>query len=344
MLSSVAKEAKNYNVMVLSDYGKGTLSEIESLIDIAKNNDMNVLVDPKGKNFSRYHGSTMLTPNFKEFQSVVGNCKTDDEIKEKALELITSLDLIALLITRSEDGMTMVLKDKTIVNLPTSSKSVVNVSGAGDTVIAVMALALSSGHDFKSSMYLANFASGIVVSKEGTSTLSANELYDASSSTIPINEKIIPRNQINSIITEARKKGEKIVMTNGCFDILHAGHVEYLQKARALGDRLLVAVNNDLSVQRLKGKTRPIVPLDSRMTVLSALSCIDWLVEFDEDTPVILIQNILPDFLVKGDDYEIHEIAGHEAVLGNGGQVKTLQLTPNKSTTSIINKIRLQQM
>ena len=342
LLSCVAKIAENYNVLVLSDYGKGTLSEIKALIDFGKSYNMQILVDPKGDDFARYQGASLITPNLKEFETIVGKCHAEGEIQDKALQLINRYQLGGLLITRSENGMTLVLEDETVLSIPAFAKDVFDVTGAGDTVISVMAMALSSGHDFISAMRLANAAASVVVAKVGTATLSNTELYHAMHEKASINKGILVQAEITQAMKEARLQGEKIVMTNGCFDILHAGHVDYLQQARALGDRLIVAVNSDASVQRLKGNTRPIVTLDSRMALLSALSCVDWVVMFDEDTPENLIKNLLPDVLVKGDDYKINEIAGHDAVLANGGQVKTLSLKPNHSTSKIISKIQSQ--
>lgn len=342
LLSCVKRIAQHYNVLVLSDYGKGTLSDINALIDCGKSHNMQILIDPKGNDFTRYHGASLVTPNRKEFEAVVGQCHCEDEIKDKALRLINKHQLGGLLITRSEKGMTLVLANEKMHSIPAFAKDVFDVTGAGDTVIAVMAMALSSGHDAISAMHLANAAASVVVGKVGSATLTNAELYHAMHHQMPIDKGILTQTAIIQAMKTAHLQGEKIVMTNGCFDILHAGHVEYLQRARALGDRLIVAVNSDNSVRRLKGKARPVVPLDSRMKLLSALACVDWVIAFDEDTPENLINTLLPDILVKGDDYQINEIAGHNAVLANGGEVKTLSLKPDHSTSSIITKIRSQ--
>ncbi|WP_119344474.1 bifunctional D-glycero-beta-D-manno-heptose-7-phosphate kinase/D-glycero-beta-D-manno-heptose 1-phosphate adenylyltransferase HldE [Facilibium subflavum] len=342
MFKDIAKIISAYNVMVLSDYGKGTLSDIQGLIQLAKSQGVQTLIDPKGNDFTCYRGATLITPNKSEFEAVVGACFSEKDIITKAKSLIDQCDLGGLLITRSQEGMTLVLKDGSYKTIPTVAREVFDVTGAGDTVIAVMAMGLSSGYDFISAMRLANAAAGVVVGKVGTATLSPKELHDALHAQVPVNKGILTQDEVLQAMKEARLQGEKIVMTNGCFDILHAGHVSYLQKARALGDRLIVAVNTDESVKRLKGQNRPIVDVNSRMQVLSALACVDWVIPFDEDTPKEIISKLLPDVLVKGADYEIDEIAGAKEVLANGGQVKTITLKPGHSTSSIVERIKQQ--
>jgi D-beta-D-heptose 7-phosphate kinase/D-beta-D-heptose 1-phosphate adenosyltransferase len=326
--------------MILSDYGKGTLHGTKELIAYARSLNIPVLIDPKGSDFSIYRGASLITPNRKEFEAVVGACENNEKIIHKARLLVKQYDIGALLITRSEEGMTLVQNNGEHITIPTVAKEVYDVTGAGDTVIAVMAMAVSCGYDYISAMRLANAAAGVVVGKVGTATLTAQELHDSLHAQSHINKGILTQTELKQAMKEVRLQGEKIVMTNGCFDILHAGHIDYLQKARTLGDRLIVAVNSDTSVKRLKGKTRPIVELSSRMEVLNALSCVDWVVDFDEDTPQRIIGELLPDILVKGADYQVNEIAGAKAVLENGGEVKTIHLKPNHSTSNIVNKIK----
>ncbi|WP_395947483.1 bifunctional D-glycero-beta-D-manno-heptose-7-phosphate kinase/D-glycero-beta-D-manno-heptose 1-phosphate adenylyltransferase HldE [Caedibacter taeniospiralis] len=340
LTKNISKVIGQYNVMILSDYGKGTLQDAKSLIALAKSRDIAVLVDPKGNDFSIYQGASLITPNRKEFEAVVGKCHDEKELVEKARGLISACQLGGLLITRSEEGMTLVLNTGELTTIPTVAKEVFDVTGAGDTVIAVMAMAISCGYDLISAMRLANAAAGVVVGKVGTATLNAQELHDALHAQIRVDKGILSESELKKAMNEVRLQGEKVVMTNGCFDILHAGHVEYLQKARALGDRLIVAVNTDESVKRIKGNTRPYVGLQSRMEVLAALSCVDWVVAFDEDTPKRIISEILPDILVKGADYEIDQIAGSKEVIAAGGEVKTITLKPDHSSTSIIEKIK----
>ena len=341
ILTQKIKETINkYNVMILSDYGKGTLHGTKELIAYARSLNIPVLIDPKGSDFSIYRGASLITPNRKEFEAVVGACENNEEIIHKARLLVKQYDIGALLITRSEEGMTLVQNNGEHITIPTVAKEVYDVTGAGDTVIAVMAMAVSCGYDYISAMRLANAAAGVVVGKVGTATLTAQELHDSLHAQSHINKGILTQSELKQAMKEVRLQGEKIVMTNGCFDILHAGHIDYLQKARTLGDRLIVAVNSDASVKRLKGETRPIVELSSRMEVLNALSCVDWVVDFYEDTPQRIIGELLPDILVKGADYQVNEIAGAKAVLENGGEVKTIHLKPNHSTSNIVNKIK----
>jgi len=339
LVAELKSKISEYNVVILSDYGKGVLSDPQALIVEARKHGVKVLVDPKGSDFTKYQGATLITPNMKEFEEVVGPCRNDKEIIEKAQKLAQEHDLGALLITRSEKGMTLVQRNGDYNTIPTQAREVFDVTGAGDTVISVMAMGLSIGHDYYTSMNLANAAAGVVVAKLGTATVSIEELYKALNKTTDIKTGSVSENEVIEAMEKCHLQGEKVVMTNGCFDIMHAGHVEYLQKSRNLGDRLIVAVNDNNSVRRLKGSTRPIVDLQNRMALLSALDCVDWVVPFAEDTPERLINSLLPDILVKGADYEIHQIAGSEKVLANGGEVKTIELRPGCSTSGIIEKI-----
>lgn len=329
------------NAVILSDYGKGTLSETEALIKAARKHKVPVLVDPKGSDFSRYRGATMITPNLKEFEAVVGPCANEEDIVQKGLQLIRTCRLDALLVTRGADGMSLIRPGMEPVHMPTQAREVFDVTGAGDTVIAVMAMAVGAGYDMPSSMRLANAAAGVVVGKIGTATVSPQELEAALHHEHHLRKGVVDEDLLKQIIKNLHLRGEKVVMTNGCFDILHAGHVDYLKAAKELGDHLIVAVNTDDSVKRLKGPERPINSLEHRMKVLSALGCVDWVVPFSEDTPERLINSVLPDILVKGADYQVHQIAGAKAVLANGGEVKTIDLTPGCSTTNIINKAKL---
>ncbi|MCF6764799.1 bifunctional D-glycero-beta-D-manno-heptose-7-phosphate kinase/D-glycero-beta-D-manno-heptose 1-phosphate adenylyltransferase HldE [Thiotrichales bacterium 19S3-7] len=326
--------------IILSDYGKGTLSNPQEIIQLARNHQVRILVDPKGNDFQRYHGATMITPNMKEFEAVVGRCHSEHDIKVKALALIEKLELEALLVTRSEKGMMIIHHSGKAHSIPTHAKEVYDVTGAGDTVIAVMGMALSVGYSYQEAMKFANTAAGVVVGKLGTATLTLPELYQALHVSSEIQFGVLSEADIKVAMHQARLQGEKVVFTNGCFDILHQGHVDYLKEAKALGDRLIVGVNTDDSVKALKGPSRPIVPLAERMALLSALACVDWVVPFKEDTPERLITELTPDVLVKGADYEIHEIAGNEHVLNHGGEVKTICLTEGLSTSNIINKIK----
>lgn len=328
------------NTVILSDYGKGTLSESKKMIQWAREAGKIVLVDPKNIDFSHYTHATILTPNLKEFEAVVGKSTSEKEMAEKAQKLIQKYHFTALLVTRGPEGMSLYQENQPPLHLPTLAREVFDVTGAGDTVISVLAMALSCGHPLETAMNLANTAAGVVVSKAGTATLSQTELHQAIQKNSGLAPGILDEDHLKSLILEAQQKGEVVVMTNGCFDILHAGHVDYLTEAKKRGDRLVVAINTDESVQKLKGLTRPVHSLENRMKVLSALAAVDWVVPFGEETPERLISKLLPDILIKGADYQVHEIAGAAAILKNGGRVETIQLTPACSTTATIEKIK----
>ena len=340
LLERVALNINFAPVVVFSDYAKGALVEVAQMITLAKAAGAQVLVDPKGSDFEKYRGATLLTPNFSEFEAVVGRCKTEDEIVEKGLALLAKFDFKAILVTRSEHGMTLIQADQPVLHLPAQAKEVFDVTGAGDTVISVLASALSSGASIEISCALANAAAGVVVGKLGTSTVSPIELANAVYSQQETGFGVLSEQQLKLAVAAAKSRGEKVVMTNGCFDIIHAGHVSYLNSARELGARLIVAVNTDESVRALKGEGRPVNPVDRRMAVLAGLGAVDWVVPFSEDTPQRLISEVLPDILVKGGDYKIEDIAGGQEVLANGGEVKVLQFEDGCSTTEIIKTIR----
>ncbi|WP_341501881.1 bifunctional D-glycero-beta-D-manno-heptose-7-phosphate kinase/D-glycero-beta-D-manno-heptose 1-phosphate adenylyltransferase HldE [Gallaecimonas sp. GXIMD4217] len=326
-------------VVVLSDYAKGALSNVQGLIQAARLAGKPVLVDPKGTDFERYRGATLLTPNLSEFEAVVGHCASTAELVQKGKELVQQYELEALLVTRSEQGMTLIRLDGPEVHLPATAKEVFDVTGAGDTVISVLATALAAGSSLPEACALANVSAGIVVGKLGTSTVSPFELAEALCHDKESGFGALSEDSLEVAVREAQARGETVVMTNGCFDILHAGHVAYLQEARKLGDRLIVAVNDDDSVRRLKGDGRPVNSLERRMAVLAALGAVDWVVPFGEDTPQRLIARILPNLLVKGGDYKPEDIAGGAEVIANGGEVRVLQFKDGCSTTGIIQRI-----
>ena len=327
------------NVVVFSDYGKGTLADISTYILEAKKAGVKVLVDPKGVDYQRYAQADLITPNMAELQAVVGASENEQQLIEKGRALLARYQIPALLLTRGEAGMTLIRND--LVNsLPAQAKDVFDVTGAGDTVIAVMALGVSLGMPLSESMYLANLAGGIVVGKLGTSTVSMQELTRAMHGDRDSLYGIVSEDELAKLFARAKAHGEKIIMTNGCFDLLHAGHVTYLEQAKALGDRLCVAVNSDESVKLLKGESRPINGLQERMTVLAALACVDWVVEFAEETPERLYCRLLPDVIVKGGDYSTDQVAGGDCVIKAGGEVKILQFVDGQSTTAMINKAR----
>lgn len=339
LINQVQKVISACGVLVLSDYAKGALQDPAPLIAMAKQANVPVIVDPKGDDFHKYRGATLLTPNMGEFQAIVGHCENEQEIVAKAEKLMSELDLQALLVTRSEHGMTLLQKGQPEFHLPAIAREVYDVTGAGDTVVATLASSLAAGLSLKASCTLANIAAGIVVGKLGTSTVSVQELKQLTRADADIGLGVLSEEQLLGAVDEAKARGERIVMTNGCFDILHAGHVSYLQNAKQLGDRLIVAVNSDSSVKLLKGEGRPINHLERRMAVLAALASVDWVVDFSEETPERLISTVLPDVLVKGGDYKPEDIAGGKQVIANGGDVKVLNFEDGVSTTGIIAKI-----
>ena len=337
-----AEQISDASVVVLSDYAKGSLARIQTLIRLATERELPVIIDPKGTDFSRYKNAAVLTPNYAEFETVVGKCQSEDEINTKALALCEALSLNALLITRGDRGVTFVGRtDHEIINLPAEAHEVFDVTGAGDTVIATFSAAIASGYGYRDAVCFANKAAGIAVEKLGAATVSAVELNaPANRSVVNTAEKHMQLDDLLDALSRSRRMGEKIVMTNGCFDLLHAGHVECLEQARALGDRLVVAVNDDTSVAKLKGAGRPLQDLDKRLKVLAGLAAVDWLVAFSEDTPERLVELISPDLLVKGGDYGVDEIVGAEHVKKQGGEVRVLPLADGCSTSLIVDKIR----
>ncbi|NQZ93978.1 MAG: bifunctional D-glycero-beta-D-manno-heptose-7-phosphate kinase/D-glycero-beta-D-manno-heptose 1-phosphate adenylyltransferase HldE [Moritella sp.] len=340
LLAKVESGLQTHEVMILSDYNKGALVEVQKMIQAAKKKGVKVFVDPKGCDFEKYRGATLLTPNLSEFEAVVGHCKSEQELIEKGRQLIAQHDFEALLVTRSEKGMTLIRAEQDEFHLPALAQEVYDVTGAGDTVISVLAAAVSAGSSLEQACALANAGASVVVAKIGTSTVSPMELANSVYGSHESGFGVLTEEQLKIAVKSAKLRGENIVMTNGCFDILHAGHVSYLNSARQLGQRLILAVNSDASVRGLKGAGRPINTCDRRMTVLAALGAVDWVVEFTEETPERLISELLPDVLVKGGDYKVEEIAGHKQVLANGGKVNILQFEDGCSTTAIINAIK----
>ena len=339
ILERIQQKLSTLGAVIFSDYGKGALSDIQKMIQLAKQANIPLLIDPKGTDFERYRNATLLTPNMSEFEAVVGKCKDEADIIAKGTKLIADLNLSALLVTRSEQGMTLLQPNKKPFHLPTQAQEVYDVTGAGDTVIGVLGASLAAGLTLEEACFLANVAAGVVVGKLGTSTVSIVELENAIRARPDSGFGVVSEDELKQVFALAKQRGEKVVMTNGVFDILHAGHVSYLANARKLGDRLIVAVNSDASTKRLKGDSRPVNPLTQRMIVLSALESVDWVVSFEEDTPQRLIASILPDVLVKGGDYQPEQIAGSEEVWATGGEVKVLNFEDGCSTTNIINTI-----
>jgi len=327
-------------VVLLSDYAKGSLVNSQQIIQAARIAGKPVVVDPKGTDFSKYSGATILTPNQSEFEAIVGHCASDQDMEARAAQLIDQLDLQGLLITRSDKGMALIEKGMPAYYLAARTRDVYDVTGAGDTVVAVFAACVAAGETFKHAVYLANIAAGIVVTKLGAQSVTAEELQTELLAIQPPGRGVVGQDQLLKNINLSRARGERIVLTNGCFDLLHSGHIAYLEEAAQLGDRLIVAVNDDASVRQLKGEHRPVNSLKDRMNMLAALRVVDWVVAFSEDTPQQLISRVLPDVLVKGGDYQIDEIAGSKEVVQNGGEVKVLSFIEGYSSTDLIQRIK----
>lgn len=328
------------DVVVLSDYRKGTLQHARELIALARAAGKPVVVDPKAQDFSTYYGATVITPNLTELREAVGEWADEADLVQRGQALLQRCAFENVLITRSEQGMTLLRPEAAPLNLPTHAREVYDVTGAGDTVVAVLAASMAAAVPLEQAMALANLAAGIVVGKVGTASVSVAELHKAVQQHQVQRKGILTEAELLAAVQEARLHGEKIVMTNGCFDILHVGHVTYLQEARKLGDRLIVAVNTDESVRKLKGATRPVNTMANRMQMLAALACVDWVVAFSEDTPERLICAVKPDLLVKGGDNDPQKIPGNRCVWDNGGDVVALSFVDGVSTTKTIAKIQ----
>jgi len=339
--SLVLERIGHSDVLVLSDYAKGFLGpEVAQVIRLARAAGKPVVVDPKGTDYSRYAGATVITPNLSEFEAVVGRCADEAALIERGQNLRDRLALDALLVTRGEDGMTLLQRGSAACQLASMAREVYDVTGAGDTVVATIAASIAAGTALRDAVELSNVAAGLVVAKSGTAAVSMAELQRALATGLRADSsrKIVDQPTLKDIVASVKGRGKTVVMTNGCFDILHAGHVDLLQRARDLGDLLVVAVNDDDSVSRLKGPTRPVNALSHRLKVLAGLECVDRLIVFREDSPENLYREILPDILVKGGDYSADQVAGGAFVTKAGGRVMILELVDGLSTTGILAK------
>lgn len=337
LVLKVKENLTNFKAVLLSDYGKGVLSEkvCQEIINECVRLNIAVLIDPKGSDYSKYKNATLLTPNKKE-ASEATNLKIKDRAElEKAIkQLKDELNLTYSIITISEEGIA--LYDDKLHIFAAKAKEVFDVTGAGDTVLATLGYMLANGADIKEAIKIANLAAAVVVAKIGSATASFSEIEQLLNSSFGANfeHKLKSVEELEEILSQKDKK--KVVFTNGCFDILHAGHVKYLAHARELGDLLVVGLNSDVSVKRLKGEARPINSQDDRACVLSGLGFVDYVVIFDEDTPLNLITKIKPDVLVKGADYKGKEVVGSEIVK----EVRLIDFVEGKSTTGIIKRIK----
>ena len=343
-LLKLAKEKlTGIDALIISDYAKTTLPDPQPLIQAARSLGIPVLVDPKGSDYARYRGATLVTPNLSEFALVAGETASDEELYAHASDLREALNLDAVVVTLSERGIAGIEAGANF-RIAAQAKEVFDVTGAGDTVIAVIAAGLAARQPLKEAVTLANLAASIVVAKTGTATLTSVELNQAllasQDSSAESLSGVLNLDQLLRMKKDCEARGEKLVLTNGCFDLLHPGHIAYLSQARALGDKLVVAVNSDASVTRLKGASRPINPLSTRLTMLAALESVDAVISFDSDTPEELIASVLPHVLVKGGDYEVEQIAGHRQVLAAGGEVKVLEFLSGFSSSELIERIK----
>jgi D-beta-D-heptose 7-phosphate kinase / D-beta-D-heptose 1-phosphate adenosyltransferase len=329
--------------VICSDYQKGVLTEkvVKNLMHRAQNAKKNVIVDPKSSDFSLYKGATVLTPNQKEVERSVPIKVNSDEDLERAAEYLLNLTRgEALLVTRGKDGMTLYGNKEKPVDIPTVAKEVYDVTGAGDTVVSVFAMALFVGFNFRDAAWLSNMAGSIVVGKVGTAVVTLNEINEfLQEELLRTSHTILELEELKKLVSLAKSTGKSVVFTNGCFDLIHGGHIEFLQKAKSLGDILVIGLNSDSSVRSLKGDGRPIKTQQERANILSALRTVDYITIFDESTPEHLISEIRPDILVKGDDYNIDEVVGREIVEGYGARVELIPIVKGLSTTSTVEQI-----
>jgi D-beta-D-heptose 7-phosphate kinase / D-beta-D-heptose 1-phosphate adenosyltransferase len=325
-------------IIIVSDYAKGTVSDrlVGALADTGKK----VIADPKTSNFGKYRGAYIVTPNLSELIVASGIAHlSSHDVETPARRIMDDCGISNMLVTCGPDGMLLIEKDEPLLHIHAKTREVYDVTGAGDTVIATMASAVSGGADLDDACFVANIAAGIVVGKHQTAATTPEEIMSYAFGP-SASDKIIDETSLIDTIDELKKSGKKIVFTNGCFDLLHVGHITYLNEARGLGDILIVGLNTDRSVRALKGDKRPILPEQERSHILAALECIDYVVLFDEDTPFDLIEKIRPDILAKGADYSKEEVVGHDILESYGGKVALLPLMDNMSTTNIIDTIK----
>lgn len=338
ILEILEKNIKNYSAIILSDYKKGVLTTTltQEIIKLANKYKIKVLADPKGKDFSKYKGAYTLTPNKKEAMEATNiDIKDEKSLVEALKSLKQNCNLEVSLITLSEQGIAIF--DDELFTSPTAAREVFDVTGAGDTVIASITFALSCGVDIKKALYFANLAAGVVVGKIGSATASLDEIYEYESqlNKSSSSSHIKTFDEIEKLAKKLHSQGKKIVFTNGCFDILHVGHVKYLEEAKSYGDVLILGLNADSSVRKLKGESRPINTQDDRAYILASLESVDYVVIFEEETPYELIKLIKPHVLVKGGDYEGKEVVGQDIA----DELKLVQFVDGKSTTNTIKRI-----
>ena len=331
------------SAVALSDYAKGSLADAATLIEAARAAGTPILVDPKSADFGAYRGASMLTPNRAEFETALGGSgESPEDMASRAQRVCSLLEIGSMVVTLGEQGLLVVPAAGRPRHFPARAREVYDVTGAGDTVTAVLAAGLGVGADLEESAHLANVAAGVVVRRVGVAPIHLRDLTEELRAPGSLESAIIDSGEAAAIGRRLRDSGRTLVMTNGCFDLLHAGHTACLAEARSLGDRLMVAVNDDDSVRRLKGGLRPLVPLEQRMAVLAALGSVDWVVPFSEDTPAALIEQVGPLVLAKGGDYKPEDIAGGDAVERLGGRVVILPYREGLSTSSLLKRMSLE--
>jgi D-beta-D-heptose 7-phosphate kinase/D-beta-D-heptose 1-phosphate adenosyltransferase len=341
LVASLPARVRAAQAVVLSDYGKGVLvpEVVSAVIAAARDAGIPVLVDPKGDDYRRYRGATLVTPNKKEAEQAVGRkLATPADVQDAAEELMRIAELDAAVITLGADGISWRDRRGGSGRVPAQARAVFDVTGAGDTVVAQLAFHLADGVPLGPAVELANQAAAITVARLGTHAVSRDELAAHLLEHAPHRGKVVRGGELETLLAQWRKEGKRIVFTNGCFDVLHVGHVDYLRFARSKGDVLLVGVNDDASVKRLKGPTRPVNTLDDRMEVLAALEMVDAVTSFSEDTPARIVERVTPHVLVKGQDWADKGVVGREWVESHGGVVHLAPLVPGKSTTSILER------
>jgi D-beta-D-heptose 7-phosphate kinase/D-beta-D-heptose 1-phosphate adenosyltransferase len=344
LLDEFSVALRDASVIVLSDYAKGVLSDsvTRAAIDIARSAGKTIIVDPKAKDLTRYQGATILTPNRLELQQACGQeCITHEQVVDGARRILEQRVCDVMIVTRGKDGMSVIQAGGSAVHLPTAARQVFDVSGAGDTVVAAISLGLAAGAQVGDAAALANIAAGIVVGKQGTATVTTGEIIAAlrpfDGRTDP--QKIFALDTVLELARSWREQGLKIAFANGCFDLLHPGHISLLEQARRSADRLIVGLNADLSIRRLKGPNRPVQGEVARATVLAAIKSVDAVVIFAEDTPINLIETLEPDVLVKGADYTVDKVVGADFVIRRGGKVVLAELLTGHSTTDTVNRV-----
>jgi D-beta-D-heptose 7-phosphate kinase/D-beta-D-heptose 1-phosphate adenosyltransferase len=343
LLAAFREQASDYDLIVFSDYAKGSLDRLPEFVAVANELKIPTLIDPKRTAPEFYRGTHLLKPNNSEFISLFGPYSSDEQFVELARKAVVDLGLQHLVVTRGALGMVVISAGGTARFIPTYARDVFDVSGAGDTVLAALAVDLVLGHDVAAAALKANVAAGIAVSHPGTYVVSRKEIEIEQLSESLTEGKIVDETELAAALRYNRQHGRRIVFTNGCFDILHPGHVRLLRAARQLGDVLVLGLNSDASIRQLKGAGRPINSFSHRAEVLEGLSSVDYIIEFDAPTPIDLISAVVPDVLVKGGDYEPSTIVGYDVVTEAGGQVVALDFHEGYSTTKIINEINVRK-